>query len=72
MTSRSYWLDLFTGRTWKELLDAGGKVSGFEESRWKTIQKIKPGDYLSYLTAIPLFIGSLEVASAALRDRSPI
>ena len=33
---RSYWLDLFTGATWQEFLAAGGDVSGFRESRWKT------------------------------------
>jgi hypothetical protein len=46
MTKRSYWLDLFTGVTWNEFKEAGGKVSGFRESRWTTVQKIKPGDYL--------------------------
>jgi hypothetical protein len=39
MTKRSYWLDLFTGVTWNEFREAGGKVSGFRESRWATIQK---------------------------------
>jgi hypothetical protein len=24
----------------------GGEVSGFRERRWKTVQQIKPGDYL--------------------------
>jgi hypothetical protein len=31
---RNYWLDLFTGTRWKELLKAGGQVSGFRESKW--------------------------------------
>jgi hypothetical protein len=39
MTKRSYWLDLFTGVTWNEFREAGGKVSGFRESRWATVQK---------------------------------
>lgn len=68
MGSRTYWLDLFTWTTWKEFLDAGGMVSGFRESRWKTVQKMKPGDYLlSYLTGISRFIGILEVTSPAFR-----
>lgn len=29
MATRTYWLDLFTGTTWKEFLDAGGEVSVF-------------------------------------------
>jgi hypothetical protein len=39
MAGRNYWLDLFTPVTWQEFLDAGGKVSGFRESRWSILQK---------------------------------
>src|SRR5208337_3620968 len=68
-----YWLDLFTGVTWKEFLEAGGNVSGFRESRWSAVQKIKPGDYLlCYLTGVSRFIGVLEAASAPFKDASPI
>lgn len=71
--ARTYWLDLFTGTTWQEFLKAGGSVSGFRESRWKAVQKIKPGDYfLCYLTGVSRFIGILEVTSEAFRDSSPI
>ena len=73
MPSRSYWLDLFSGSTWKEFLDAGGKVSGFRESRWKTVQKMKQGDYLlCYLTGVSRFIGILEVTSPAFKEQTPI
>jgi predicted RNA-binding protein len=73
MTKRSYWLDLFTGVTWNEFKAAGGKVSGFRESRWTTVQKIKPGDYLlCYLTGISRFIGILEVVGRGYKDKSPI
>lgn len=73
MASRNYWLDLFTGTTWKEFIDAGGRVSGFRESRWKSVQQMKPGDYLlCYLTRVGRFIGVLEVASAAFRDKTQI
>jgi hypothetical protein len=54
-------LDLFTGTTWEEFLAAGGEVSGFRERRWKTVQQMKPGDYLlCYLTGISRWIGVLE------------
>jgi hypothetical protein len=67
--NRNYWLDLFTGTTWQEFLNAGGDISGFKESRWKTVRKIKPGDYLlCYLTGISRFIGVLEVISEAFKD----
>ena len=71
--SRNYWVDLFTWRTWQEFLKAGGDVSGFRESRWKTVQRIKPGDYLlCYLTGVSRWIGILEVTSEAFKDDSTI
>jgi predicted RNA-binding protein len=73
MSNRNYWLVLFTGVTWKEFLAAGGDVSGFRESRWSAVQKIKAGDYLlCYLTGVSRFIGVLEATSAPFKDSSPI
>lgn len=73
MSPRTYWLDLFSWTTWKEFIEAGGNVSGFRESRWKTVQKMKPGDYLlGYLTGISRFLSVLEVVSAPYRDSALI
>ncbi len=73
MPERGYWLDLFTAVTWQEFLDAGGKVSGFRESRWSTLQKVKVGDYfLCYLTGVSRWIGTLEVTSEPFRDTATI
>ncbi len=73
MSNRNYWLDLFSGATWEDFKKAGGNVSGFRKSRWKTVQKIKPGDYLlCYLTGVSRFIGVLEVTSKPFQDDSPI
>ena len=73
MTSRTYWLDLFTAKTWEEFIDSGGKVSGFREHRWKLVQQVKIGDYLlCYLTGVSRWIGILEVTSTAFKDGSPI
>lgn len=73
MSSPRYWLDLFTGTTWKEFLEAGAEVSGFRESRWTTVRKIKPGDRLiCYLTGVSRFIGMLEVTSEPYKDDEPI
>ncbi|UCC78439.1 MAG: EVE domain-containing protein [Candidatus Zixiibacteriota bacterium] len=56
-----------------EFLKAGGKVSGFSENRWKTVQKVKPGDYLiCYLTGVSRFIGVLEVISKPFKDTTKI
>jgi hypothetical protein len=73
MAERSYWLDLFTPATWQEFLDAGASVSGFRESRWNTLQKVKIGDYfLCYLTGVSRWVGVLEITSAAFQDTTPI
>jgi len=67
MDTRNYWLDLFTGSTWQEFLDAGSEVSGFRERRRKTVQQIKKGGYLlCYLTGVSRWIGVLEVVSPPL------
>lgn len=72
-TTRKYWLDLFTGTTWQQFLDAGANVSGFRSRRKKMVQKIKPGDYLiCYLTGLSRFIGVLEVTSDPYYDDSGI
>src|SRR5918995_2455077 len=72
-TDRNHWLDLFTGTTWQEFLDAGATVSGFRERRWNTLQQVKPGDYfLCYLTGVSRFIGVLEVTSEPYWDETPI
>lgn len=70
---RTYWIDLFTATTWQEFLAAGGKVSGFREGTWPTVQKIRPGDYLlCYLVVAQRFVGVLEVESEPFQDRTPI
>jgi predicted RNA-binding protein len=70
---RNYWLDLFTGTTWDEFIKAGANISGFRESRWSTVQKIKTGDYLiCYLTGVSRFIGILEVIDKPFKDNSNI
>jgi hypothetical protein len=73
MTERTYWLDLFTDKTWREFLASGGRVSGFREGRKAHVSKVKPGDYfLCYLTGVSRFVGLLEVESAVYVDDSPI
>lgn len=72
-TEPTYWLDLFTHRTWQEFLAAGASVSGFRDNRWTTIQSMRPGDVLlCYLTGVSRWIGLLEVTGPAFKDTSPI
>lgn len=73
MPERTYWLDLFTGTTWQEFKDAGSTVNGFRESRWRTVQAMKVGDYLlCYLTGVSRFIAVLEVTKEGYKGTSPI
>src|SRR4051812_26844250 len=73
VATRDYWLDLFSGTTWQEFLDAGSTVTGFRASRWSRMQRIKVGDYLlCYLTGVSRFVGVLEVTSAPYKDTSQI
>ncbi|WP_220118908.1 EVE domain-containing protein [Caldovatus aquaticus] len=70
---RSYWLVLFSWTTWQEFLAAGGTTAGFRESRWKTVEQIRPGDYLlCYLTGVSRWIGILEVTGAPFQSSEPI
>ena len=71
--ARTYWIDLFTSETWKEFQDHGSDVSGFSEKRWKTVQRMKPGDYLlCYLTRVSRWIGLLEVVGEPYYDEEKI
>jgi hypothetical protein len=73
MTTRNYWLALYTGTTWQEFLVAGAQTTGFREGRWSTVQKIKLGDYLiCYVSGISRWIGILEVVSEPFRDNTRI
>jgi hypothetical protein len=55
--SPSYWLDLFTYKSWNEFLEAGGAVSGFSEGRRAMVQKMREGDLLlCYLTGVSRFV----------------
>lgn len=58
----NYWLDLFTGETWQEFRKAGAKITGFRESRRRTLERVRPGDvFLCYLTGVMRWVGVLEV-----------
>jgi EVE domain len=69
----TYWLDLFTVDTWREFRGHGADVSGFSESRFSTVKKMKPGDLLlCYLTRASRWVGVLEVTGSAFYDEAPI
>ena len=58
----NYWLDSFTGTTWKEFRDAGSSVTGFRENKRNLIARISKGDILlCYVTGVKQWVGVLEV-----------
>jgi hypothetical protein len=68
----TYWLDLFTGRTWEQFRAAGSNVSGFRETMEKYKRKPVKGDILlCYLTGVMRWVGALEVIGRS-DDRSNI
>lgn len=73
MTQPRYWLCLFNPTTWQEFLAAGGHTAGFPLTRWKTVQRIQPGDVLlGYLTGSKCWIAALKVVSEPKLDETPI
>ena len=58
----AYWLDLFTGTTWRQFREAGARVSGFSHARRGVVARIKSGDILlCYMTGVMRWVGALEV-----------
>lgn len=71
--TKTYWVQVFTPKTWERFVDYGARVTGFRDLRWKHIQKLKPGDYLlCYLSGLSKWIGVLEVESDPYLDTTRI
>ena len=69
----TYWLNLFTAKTWKEFQAAGSKATGFREYNWNRAKFIQPGDVLlCYLVGIKRWVGVLKVTSEIHHDETPI
>jgi hypothetical protein len=69
----NYWLNLFTGKTWREFQTAGAKATGLREKNWARSKGLKPGDiFLCYLVGVKRWVGLLEITSERYRDESPI
>lgn len=69
----TYWLNLFTGNTWREFQKAGSNVTGFREHNWKRAERIKPGDiFLCYMVGVSRWVGLLEITGDRYKDESRI
>jgi hypothetical protein len=66
----NYWLDLFTGTTWKEFREAGANVSGFRHRMRNAAAKVKAGDiFLCYLTGVMRWVGAIQVVGPSTDKR---
>ena len=66
----NYWINLFTGTTWREFREAGASISGFSERKARTIGRVQPGDiFLCYVTGVMRWVGALKVMGPARNDR---
>ena len=71
----AYWVNLFTGTTWREFQNAGAKVSGFREQKrnWTVASNLTSGDiFLCYMVGVKRWVGLLEIISERFRDDAPI
>ena len=58
----TYWLDLFTGRTWEQFRESGARITGFRERMARYKRQPVAGDvFLCYLTGVMRWVGALEV-----------
>ncbi|GAA6524372.1 hypothetical protein [Intrasporangium sp. DVR] len=68
----TYWLDLFTVETWQEFKAAGATTSGFRESRWGRVRKMKPGDLLlCYVVGLQRWIAVLKITGEPFYAAEP-
>ncbi len=66
----NYWLDLFTGTTWREFRDSGATISGFSNRMRNNVDRLAPGDVLlCYLTGVMRWVGALEVVGPSHGER---
>jgi hypothetical protein len=66
----NYWLDLFTGTSWREFQDAGATTSGFRARKKDRVGRVKAGDiFLCYLTHVMRWVGALEIAGSSSDKR---
>jgi len=67
----TYWIDLFTGTTWREFREAGANISGFRSKQRHAAQRVKPGDiFLCYLTGVMRWVGALQIIGPSTDTRT--
>lgn len=68
----TYWLDLFTPKTWAAFKQNGGLISGFREGQRRSAERVKPGDkFLCYIVGLSRWSGVLSITSEMFVDESP-
>jgi hypothetical protein len=72
MIDPSYYVAVFTRKSWLLFLAAGGTTAGFPSTAWPRVAKLRPGDYLlCYLVGVQEWIGLLRVAGEPYSGSEP-
>jgi hypothetical protein len=62
MIDPAYYVAVFTPKSWRLFLAAGGTTAGFPSNAWTRVAKLRPGDYLlCYLVEVMQWIGLIRV-----------
>lgn len=68
----TFWLDLFTPKTWSAFRQNGGGISGFREGQRRSAERVMPGDkFLCYIVGLSRWCGVLTVNSELFVDDTP-
>ncbi len=68
----SYYIDLFSPETWREIAEVDYRVSGFRANRRRGAEQIEPGSlFLCYLTGKSRFVGVLRTTSRSYIAEEP-
>lgn len=66
----TYWLDLFTGTSWREFQEAGATTSGFRSQQKLRVNRVKPEDiFLCYVTHVMRWVGALAVIGPSTNEQ---
>jgi hypothetical protein len=72
MTEPAYYVMVFTPRSWRLFVAAGGKTAGFPSAAWTRVAKLRRGDHLlCYLVEVKQWIGLVRVTGEPYSASEP-
>lgn len=72
MSDPTYYVAVFTLKSWRLFLAAGATTAGFPSKAWPRVAKLRPGDYLlCYLVEVKQWIGLILVTGEPYSGSEP-